>query len=313
MDAKRALHLTRRAFLRVLGLALGGLGLGGGGLGCSGSHRQLWPGVPWAEAAQPEAMRKRRLGRTDLMVSVVGYGGGVIGLPQQIPALQEAIRMGVNFIDTAHSYGGGRSEIVIGEAIEGLRDRVCIATKTGQRLAEGAAREIEESLRRLQVRRIDLLQMHGVGAFEGLEAILHPSRGALVAVREFQRQGKIGFVGITGAHSPIDGREPRPPEVIRQELAVMTEAIRTDQFDTMMLSYHVEWQGEPVQRLIQFARDHDVGVIAKKPLGGGKLIAQYGARRLLQFVLENPDVHTAIPGMARIEHVHEDVPVGYGV
>lgn len=245
------------------------------------------------------------------MVSVVGFGGGVIGFPQQIPVLRAAIRTGVNFIDTARSYGAGRSELVIGEAIKGVRERVYVVTKTGQRLAEGAARDIEESLRRLQVQRIDLLQMHAVGSFVGLEAILHPGRGALLAVREFQKQGKIGFVGITGAHSPLDGREPRPPEIIQQELAVMTEAIRTDQFDTIMLSCHVEWQGEPVRRLIDLARDRDVGVIVKKPLGGGRLIAQYGARRLLQFVLENPDVHTAIPGMARIEHVREDVPLGY--
>jgi len=264
-----------------------------------------------AEAAQPEAMRKRRLGRTELTVSVIGYGGGAIGDPRQIPILKEAIQMGVNFIDTAHNYSQGRSEQVIGEAIKGLRDKVFIATKTGQRTAFEAKREIEESLKRLQIEKIDLLQMHGVGAFEGLKAILDPSKGALLAARELQKQGKIGFIGITGAHSPIDGRNPPPLERAQQELAVMTEAIKTGEFDTMMLSYHIEWQSEPVQRLIQLAKEHDVGVIVKKPLGGGKLIPQYGAKRLLQFVLENPDIHTAIPGMARMEHVREDVPVGY--
>gem|GEM_PF-4387526 len=153
--------------------------------------------------------------------------------------------------------------------------------------------------------------MHAVGSFVGLEAILHPGRGTLLAAREFQRQGKIGFVRITAAHSPIDSREPRPPEVIQQELAVMAEAVRTDQLDTMMLSYHIEWQGEPVRRLIELARERDVGVIVKRPLSVGRLMAQYGASRLIRFVLENPDVHTAIPGMARIEHVYEDVPRGY--
>ncbi len=307
MNKEKSLQLTRRAFFKALGLTLGGLAVAG-----------PLPQHEWlqAEAAtfqfQPEAMRKRRLGRTNLMVSVIGYGGGAIGHPRQIPILQEAIQMGVNFIDTAYIYGKGRSELVIGEAIKGLRDKVYIATKTGQRFADGAAREIEESLRRLQVEKIDLLQMHGVGGFKGLEAVLDPNKGTLLAARELQKQGKISFIGITGAHSPIDGREPPPPERVQQELAVMTEAIKTNQFDTMMLSYHIEWQGEPVQKLIALAKEHDIGVIVKKPLGGGKLIAQYGAKRLLQFVIENPDIHTAIPGMARIEHVLEDVPVGYG-
>lgn len=299
MNKERAMWLTRRAFFKALGLMLGGLAFGG-------HHESL---QTKAAIFQPEAMRKRRLGRTNLIVSVIGYGGGVIGNPRQIPIMQEAIQMGVNFIDTAHSYGQGRSELVIGEAIKGLRDKVFIATKTGQRFAEGAAREIEESLKRLQVEKIDLLQMHGVGAFKGLKAVLDPNRGALLAARELQKQGKIGFIGITGAHSP----SALPREINRQlENEVMTEAIKTGQFDTIQISYHIEWQGEPVQKLIALAKEHDVGVIVKKPLGAGKLIAQYGAKRLLQFVLENPDIHTAIPGMARIEHVHEDVPVGYG-
>lgn len=290
MNKERAMWLTRRAFFKALGLTLGSLILAGG-------HE-----LAQAEAVgfQPEAMRKRRLGRTNFIVSVIGYGGGAIWGPRQIPILQEAIAMGVNFIDTAYTYAKGQSELVIGEAIKGLRDKVYIATKTAQRFAEGAAREIEESLKRLQVEKIDLIQMHAVGTFASLKSILDPTRGALLAARELQKQGKIGFIGISGAH-----------EGALREFEVMLEAIKTNQFDAIQISYHIEWHGEPVQKLIQLAKEHDVGVIVKKPLGGGRLIAQYGAKRLLQFVLENPDIHTAIPGMVRIEHVHENVPVGY--
>lgn len=261
-----------------------------------------------AKALQPEAMRQRRLGRTNLMVSVIGYGGGVLGHPLKISVVQEAIKMGVNFVDTAHSYGEGRSERIIGEAIKRVRDKIIIATKTGQRFAEGAAREIEESLQRLQIEKIDLIQMHSVGAFEGLKAILDPNKGALLAAREFQKQGKIGFIGITGAHGPADLSHQIN---WRLENEVMVEAIRTGQFDTIQMSYNIEWQGEHVQKLLSLAKERDIGVIIKKPLGAGKLIAQYGAKSLLQFVLENPDIHTAIPVMARMEHVREDVPVGY--
>lgn len=147
-----------------------------------------------------------------------------------------------------------------------MREKAYIATKTGQRLAEGAA-------------------------------------------REFQEQGKVGFVGITGAHTPIDFRRPLPEERVREEFEVMAEAIETDEFDTIMVSYHIEWP--KAEELISLAKEHDVGVIVKKPFAAGKLISEYGARRLLEFVLENPDVHTAIPGMASLEHVWEDVPLGY--
>jgi len=295
------MRLTRRGFLKRLGIVVGGLAALE-----APSHVPLAETEVGVPVPQPERMQKRQLGRTELMVSAIGFGGGPLGDPRQVRVVQEAIRMGVNFIDTAHSYGEGRSEQIVGEAIKGMREKVYIATKTGQRLAEGAAREIQESLERLQIEKIDLLQMHGVGSFEGLGAILHPGKGALLAVRELQRQGKVGFVGITGAHSPID-----LPRKIDWELEsdVMAAAIRTGEFDTVMISYHIEWP--QAEELIALAKEHDVGVIIKKPFAAGKLISRYGVRRLLEFVLENPDVHTVIPGMPRPEHVWEDVPVGY--
>ncbi|MFQ6088301.1 MAG: aldo/keto reductase [Candidatus Methanofastidiosia archaeon] len=297
------MFLDRREFLkRVLGIILGGLALGG----CIEEE----PAVSEEPTFFEGTMQKRRLGRTNFMVSAIGMGGGAIGDYRQVGVVQEAIRMGVNFIDTAHAYSNGKSEKVIGEAIKGMREKVYIATKTGQRFARGAYREIKESLQRLGVEKIDLLQMHGVGDLKGLKAILDPEKGALLAVRELQKQGKIGFVGITGAHSPIDGRNFRTSERVNQENQVMTKAIKSDQFDTIQISHHIEWQ-EPAQELISLAKEQDIGVIIKKSLGGGKLISKYGVKHLLQFILKNPGIHTAIPGMVRIEHVHEDVPIGY--
>jgi len=104
-------------------------------------------------------MKKRRLGRTNLMVSTIGYGGGAIWGWWQKRLLRKAIRMGINFIDTAHSYGDGMSERIIGTALKGIKDKVYIATKTARREARGAMMDIEESLARLKVKKIDILQI----------------------------------------------------------------------------------------------------------------------------------------------------------
>jgi aryl-alcohol dehydrogenase-like predicted oxidoreductase len=252
-------------------------------------------------------MIKRRLGRTNLMVSVIGYGGGGIVDWRQAQIIREAIKLGVNFIDTAHKYGDGMSERVIGEAIKGLRDKVYIATKTVRREAKGAEMDIKESLARLQVEKIDILQMHGVSSMWDLEFILNEKYGALKKVKEYRALGKIDFIGITGAHSPIDGYWRIDSE---KEIRVMAEAIKTGEFDTIMVSYHIEFQNDSIKALLELARQYDVGVICKKPLGAGKLIKKYGVEKLLKFVLSNPNIHTAIPGMRTIEEVREDVSIG---
>jgi len=290
---------TRREFLRSLGLAIGSLAT----LEVAGRGRGL------EETLQPGQMERRRLGRTELEVSVIGFGGGPLREAGHVRVVQEAIKMGVNFIDTAHSYGRGRSERIIGAAVAGLRDQVYIATKTAKRFAKEAAREILVSLERLGLEQIDLLQLHAVGSFADLERVLDPERGALRAVRELQRRGRVKFVGISGAHSPIDFRIPLPEERVREQFDVMREAIETEEFDTIQISYHTEWS--EAEELIALAKEHDVGVVAKKPFAMGKLIGEYGARRLLEFVLANPDVHTVIPGMVNSAQVRENVPVGY--
>jgi len=254
-------------------------------------------------------MVKRRLGRTNLMVSVIGYGGGYIWDWPQIDTIREAITKGVNFIDTAHIYGSGMSERVIGEALQGIGDKVFIATKTNRRDDKGAGMDIEESLDRLQVEKIDILQMHGVSSMWDLETILKEKNGAMKKVKEYRARGLIDFIGISGAHSPIDGDWPINPA---EEIRVMIEAIKTGEFDTVQVSYHIEFQNVAIESLIKLASQYDVGVICKKPFGAGKLILKYGVEKLLQFVLKNKNVHTAIPGMVTLEEVQEDVSVGLG-
>lgn len=250
----------------------------------------------------------RRLGRTGLSVSVVGFGGGAIRRLEQVAVLREAIKMGVNFIDTAHSYGGGTSERSVGEAIRGPGTEVFVATKTAQRDAKGAERDIRESLQRLGVEKLAILQMHGVGTMKDLGRIVDSRDSALKKAKEYRARGLLDFVGITGAHGPADLRRPIDSEA---QIRVCAEAVKTQEFDTVNVSYNIEFRNESITSLIELAKDYDVGVICKKPFGAGRLIKKYGVEELLRFVLANENVSTVIPGMVTFQHVREDVPIGY--
>ena len=111
--------------------------------------------------------------------------------------LQELFRRGVNHIDTAHSYGRGNSETLIGGWMDRYRDRFFIATKTGERTADGARGQVELSRRRLRVDTIDLIQMHSLIAEDEWTVAFGPG-GALEALTEARDQGHVRFIGVTG-------------------------------------------------------------------------------------------------------------------
>ena len=111
--------------------------------------------------------------------------------------LELLFRHGVNHIDTAHGYGGGNSETLIGAWMERHRDRFFLATKTGDRTAAGARAQVELSRRRLRTETIDLIQLHSLTAEEDWSTALGPG-GALEAVVEEREQGHVRFIGVTG-------------------------------------------------------------------------------------------------------------------
>jgi len=170
-------------------------------------------------------MKYRILGRTGLSVSEVGFGGAGVGHvwgattdAECIRAVRRAVDLGINFFDTSPMYGGGRSEENLGQGLEGLRDRVYIATKVRLRTEEDLAgmdgavrRSVEESLRRLRTDHVDVLQIHHQLGPEGgqyLAAVGPPPRYAYRLTRDLglelgramQRmvaEGKARFLGIT--------------------------------------------------------------------------------------------------------------------
>lgn len=143
-------------------------------------------------------METRRLGRLGHRSSVLIYGAAALAGVDQPTAdrsLQEALDAGINHFDVAASYG--EAEVRMGAWVPGVRDRIFLATKTGERSAEAAWAEVNRSLERLRTDRVDLLQLHAIGDLDELDAATGPG-GALEAALRALDEGMVGAVGITG-------------------------------------------------------------------------------------------------------------------
>src|SRR5213596_3537523 len=149
----------------------------------------------------------RTLGRTGVRVSAIGLGGWHLGLervdePLSFRIIRTAIDRGINFLDNSWDYNDGASETRMGKALrDGYRSKAFLMTKIDGRSKREAARQLEESLRRLQTDCIDLVQHHEVLRFEDPHRIFDPE-GANAALLEARRAGKIRFIGFTGHKDP---------------------------------------------------------------------------------------------------------------
>ncbi|MBP1718548.1 MAG: Twin-arginine translocation pathway signal, partial [Deltaproteobacteria bacterium] len=159
-------------------------------------------GVSESKGATPY----RPLGRTGEMVSLVGLGGYHIGIQKEeqesIRLIRTAIDNGINFLDNSWDYNEGVSEIRMGKALrDGYRQKVFLMTKIDGQDKRTAGNQLEECLRRLQTETIDLLQFHEIIRMEDADRIF-ASGGALEAVLEAKKAGKVRYLGFTGHKSP---------------------------------------------------------------------------------------------------------------
>ena len=149
----------------------------------------------------------RTLGSTNERVSAIGVGGWHLGLPkvsesESISIVRSAIDRGINFLDNSWDYNEGASEVRMGNALkDGYRERAFLMTKIDGRSKKEATRQLEESLRRLQVETIDLVQHHEILRFEAPYRIFEED-GANAALIEARRAGKIRYIGFTGHKDP---------------------------------------------------------------------------------------------------------------
>jgi predicted aldo/keto reductase-like oxidoreductase len=160
-------------------------------------------------AAMPDSRNGipyRTLGRTGEKVSVVGLGGYHLGKQndpnESIRIIRMGIDEGINFLDNCWDYNGGETEVRMGKALrDGYRQNALLMTKIDGRSKSAATIQINESLRRLQTDRIDVLQFHEVIRDSDPDRIF-ATGGAIEAVEEAQKAGKVRFIGFTGHKSP---------------------------------------------------------------------------------------------------------------
>lgn len=152
-------------------------------------------------------MPYRILGSTGERVSALGVGGWHLGLKTvdeqlAIRIVRTAVDRGINFMDNSWDYNDGASEIRMGKALrDGYRERVFLMTKIDGRSKEEANKQLEESLRRLQVDCLDLVQHHEVIRYEDPHRMFHQD-GAHAALLEAQSAGKLRYIGFTGHKDP---------------------------------------------------------------------------------------------------------------
>ena len=220
-------------------------------------------------------MNTIRLAGTDLEFSEIGFGGipiMALTMNEAVSIVKYCFDLGITFFDTANMYLS--SEEKIGTALEAVREKVVIATKTAQRDAREVAAHIDFSLQQLKTDWIDLYQLHNVSNQENLQQVLGP-HGAFEAARRARDAGKIRHIGISSHNIPT-----------------ALEALKTGLFQTLQFPFNFI-ENDPAYELFPQARRHDVGLIGMKPLGGGLLER---ADLCFGFLQQHPDV-VPIPGI----------------
>jgi len=223
-------------------------------------------------------MRYRQLGRTGINVSEVGFGAWAIGGswgPQDekdsLAALNKALDLGVNFIDTAAGYGSGKSERLIAQVLKNRSEKVTIATKTPplpgrwppgpydlaeERYPEKYLREnVEERLRNLQTDCLDILQLHT------WTRAWNKAPRPLDVLKELQTEGKIRFIGIS------------TPE---QDQNCVIDLMRQGFLDTVQVIYNI-FEQEPAAELLPAALENKVGILVRVVFDEGVLTGKYTA------------------------------------
>jgi predicted aldo/keto reductase-like oxidoreductase len=245
----------------------------------------------------------RKFGRDGPDLSILGFGamrlpgfregkydeymGDAAGL------LRRGIELGVNYIDTAQLYNAGYSEIAVGKAISGLRDRVFISTKISPRFLaspDDLTRLIDESYDRLQTDRIDIFYFHGLDWAQFGEQLIEMK--LLETAQKLQTEGRIRLICFSSHDAPEN----------------IAKLIETGAFAGMLVQYNLI--DERNADVISLAHERGMGVAVMGPVGGGRLAGsgpdfqrlvprafENAPEMALRFVWSNPAVTTALSGM----------------
>lgn len=240
----------------------------------------------------------RPLGRTGWNASVLALGGvkwdTQCSTEEAIRIIHRAVELGINVVDTAHGYGGGQSEIRLGLALDGLRDRVFLSTKTWQRKYDDAMREMELSLQRLRVPYVDLMVVHSLDNEEEYRQIMaRPS--VLDAMEKLRDEGRVRFIGVSG----------------HWVKHVLQRIITEYPFDAVICPaglFNVAYKYTFHDTVIAEARSRGMAVMGMKVFGAGRVRHARSIEPYLRYSLHQP-VDTLIVGADSIRDIEEAVHI----
>ena len=238
-------------------------------------------------------MPTRVFGKTGRKVSIYALGSAEMpGGEENIKTLHKLIDGGVSYFDTAPSYMGTRSESTIGEVMKSRRKEVFLATKTLDRSADGAYRDVQASLKRLQTDHVDLLQVHAVNDFGTLDAVLAKG-GAVEGLERAKKDGLIEHIGITGHTRP----------------EVTLKALENYPFDSILIALsaidksHHDFADEVVPR----AKKLGIGITGMKALKGIERSGKpFESERFLRYVWSLP-VSTLTIGLRDLKEADQNL------
>lgn len=287
-------------------------------------------------APQTPQIPKHQLGSTGLQVSVIGLGcspfGHAYGSPNQDQAIQavaEAFKAGINFFDVAPFYGGGDAEKLLGKAIKDLpRDQIVISTKVGKYIpgepedfsAERVTKSVHESLDRLGLSYIDIIQCHDIESAQDMKQIVTET---IPALQKLQKQGLVKHIGLTGL--PLDIYPYIIDKVPKGTVEVILSYCHNNLSDTTLLDLLPYFKEKGVA--VISASFSSMGLLRKegppewhpapKPMQeAAKKVAEHATSRgtdlaklAIKYFVSNPDIAVNLMGMVTPEEVHTDVKV----
>jgi predicted aldo/keto reductase-like oxidoreductase len=228
-------------------------------------------------------MEKVRLGRTNLLVTKLGWGGipvQRVGEKEGVAVIKASVEMGVDLLDTARGYTN--SEYRIGLALQKTDRPVILSSKSAVRTKK-IFEEVQTSLNQMKVKKIPIYHLHAVNHFQDYEKVMREG-GAYEGLKRARDKGWIDSIGITS-----------------HNLNVLEKAIEDGSFDVIMACYSF-LEPDAAHKIFPLAKAKDIGIIAMKPFSGG-VIEKAGPA--LKFALSAPDV-VPIPGSETLEKAREN-------
>jgi predicted aldo/keto reductase-like oxidoreductase len=247
-------------------------------------------------------MPMRTLGKTGAQVSILAFGGGsrFVGYGEEkgIEALNQALALGINYLDTCDTYGkNGESQLWMGKVLKARgRNGLWLASKVGPRKYDDFMRSLDDSLKRLQVDHLDLLHIHALMGPEDLAAV-DAKDGAYAAAMKAKEQKLTRFIGVS-CHAYPD---------------VLATALTRHEFDCTQMALNAALRGQVKgaegsfeTTALPVALKKNMGVTAMKIFAQDALVGQASAEKLIHYSMSLP-VASAVIGMPKVEHIQQNV------